>query len=191
MFKSFDRPAPGIHVYDTDMNSSAFIRMLEDECSDEWSRLSWDEARTGKGTVSEYRSSKECLLLPIMSPNPTSPIMETFSKDVLSVVERCVSDFIAYHSIHQAPHEGWRVLKYLPGGEYRTHHDHYPGNERTFSCVAYLSNSGTGGELTFPYFNVSVPCETGRVVMFPSNFPYAHTAGPTEGTKYSLVTWYH
>ena len=83
------------------------------------------------------------------------------------------------------------LSKYFPEAEYHTHVDHSRDNARIFSMVSCIQAPESGGELEFPFFNVKIPMKTGIVILFPSNFPYIHTAHAVEsGIKYSLVTWY-
>lgn len=90
--------------------------------------------------------------------------------------------------------EGYRVLKYGRGAEYRGHIDHGPDNSRVLSIVAFMNDDFSGGELVFPIVNATIKPKKGSVVMFPSNFPYFHYASPVGlndlSNKYSLVTWF-
>ena len=193
MSLTLSKPAPGIFVYENAIkDGKTFITMLEEHAKDEWSSLSWDYSKTGSGQISEYRSSRICLLTGITHPCQTTHISEMFNKNILKDIETCLSDYTKYHGISALiGNEGWIALKYEGQAQYRTHYDHAPDNSRTLSIVAFLhSTAEVGGELTFPHFGVSIKPQTGSVVIFPSNFPYAHTAHPVEdGVKYSLVTW--
>jgi predicted 2-oxoglutarate/Fe(II)-dependent dioxygenase YbiX len=61
---------------------------------------------------------------------------------------------------------------------------------RSVSAICYLNNDYEGGELEFPHFNLTIKPEPGMLILFPSNFAYAHIAHPIiSGTKYALVTW--
>ena len=193
MSLTLNKVAPCIFVYENAINDgSKFIELLEQETTSEWSSLQWDFSRTGSGRVSEYRSSRLCSLLDITRPCADTPIATLFNDSVLKDINSCISDYNIYHGIPpQMSGEGWIVLKYEGAAQYRTHYDHAPDNARTVSVVAFPHSTATiGGELHFPFFGVTVKPATGSVVVFPSNFPYTHTAHPVEdGVKYSLVTW--
>ena len=193
MSLTLSKPAPCIFVYENALtDGEKFISMLEEQTNDEWSPLSWDYATTGSGNINEYRSSRVCSLMGITHPCPSSPISDLFNKSILKTIEKCLADYTLYHGIRALyNNDGWAVLKYEGQAQYRTHYDHHPDNARTLSIVAFPhSTVGVGGELTFPYFDASIKPQTGSVVIFPSNFPYTHTAHPVEdGVKYSLVTW--
>ena len=193
MSLTLNKIAPCIFVYeDAIRDGSQFIEMLEEQTRDEWSTLQWDFSRTGSGRVSEYRSSRLCSLMDITRPCSESPIANLFNNSILKDVNACIRDYNLYHGIPpQMNGEGWIVLKYEGEAQYRTHWDHSSDNARTISVVAFPhSTAEVGGDLYFPHFGVTVKPVTGTVVVFPSNFPYTHTAHPVEdGIKYSLVTW--
>jgi hypothetical protein len=193
MSLTLNKVAPCIFVYENAIADGArFIEMLEEETENEWSSLQWDFSRTGSGRISEYRSSRLCSLVDITRPCRESEISKLFNESILKNVHSCISDYAIYHGIPPEMNgEGWIVLKYEGEAQYRTHWDHSGDNGRMISVVAFPYSTATvGGELHFPHFNTTVKPQTGSVVVFPSNFPYTHTAHPVEnGIKYSLVTW--
>jgi len=193
MSLTLNKVAPCIFVYENALADGVrFVEMLEEETENEWSSLQWDFSRTGSGRISEYRSSRLCSLTDITRPCGDSEISKLFNDSVLKNINSCISDYALYHGIPPIMNgEGWILLKYEGEAQYRTHWDHSADNGRTISVVAFPYSTATvGGELHFPHFNTTVKPQTGSVVVFPSNFPYTHTAHPVEnGVKYSLVTW--
>ena len=86
--------------------------------------------------------------------------------------------------------EHMNVNKYLPGERYHAHADAGPGQNREISALVYLNDVAEGGQTEFIYQGVSVWPKVGRLVIFPSNYAYAHAAHPpTSGTKYSAAFW--
>ena len=86
------------------------------------------------------------------------------------------------------------LLKYEPGGHYIDHVDHAESVPRTLSIILFLNDSYTGGEIEFfkPDMSSSqvIKPQTGRLIMWPSNFVYPHKVLPVKkGTRYSLVSW--
>jgi predicted 2-oxoglutarate/Fe(II)-dependent dioxygenase YbiX len=58
--------------------------------------------------------------------------------------------------------------------------------------LLYLNDDYSGGELEFRNFQLKISPKKGMLLLFPSNFAYAHIAHPvTSGTKYAFVTWLH
>jgi Rps23 Pro-64 3,4-dihydroxylase Tpa1-like proline 4-hydroxylase len=88
--------------------------------------------------------------------------------------------------------EGFNVLKYETGQEYKQHYDSGSSSGRTISPILYLNDDYEGGEIEFVNFGIKIKPEKGMLIVFPSTYPYAHIAHPvTSGTKYAIVTWLH
>ena len=190
--------APCLYVYeDLFDNGKQFISLIEEECANDWGYLSWVRAEVGDGYISEIRTSMACELAPLGAEDVQIerivPIKEAWI-NVFKGVDQAVWDYREENEIQLEADEGYRVLKYGRGAEYRAHHDHGPGNSRVLSAVAFLNDDFTGGQLVFPKFDVTIEPKAGTCVLFPSNFPYTHIAEPAgtedESVKYSLVTWF-
>lgn len=84
------------------------------------------------------------------------------------------------------------MLEYLAGdGFYRPHTDFGPDIPRTISAILYLNDVEEGGETYFDRFDLKVQAKAGRLVLFPSTFPFSHEARhPVSNNKYVLVTWF-
>lgn len=91
--------------------------------------------------------------------------------------------------IELASHSGTHVLRYGPADHYVPHLDTGPGFEdRYFSVVCYLNDDFTGGQTSFPGLNYSATPESGKAIVFPSN--YLHCSEPvTTGEKFVVVSW--
>jgi hypothetical protein len=190
----YTKLATGISLYEnifSESNASKFLTSLEKETASDWSELSWGGSSIGSGQTTSHRTSLSCSLIPIMKPYPETELSQFFTKAIRSPLEEASEDYRREFFIPTALHEAYSVLKYLEQAEYKPHYDHAPDNRRVYSMVSFLSTPEEGGQLEFPHFDVTVEAVCGRVVMFPSNFPYLHIAHPvTAGVKYSLVTWY-
>lgn len=86
--------------------------------------------------------------------------------------------------------ETYTLLRYQPGEKYNLHYDGGTETARSISVLVYLNDDYEGGELEFPNFDVSIKPKAGTLVLFPSNYAYAHIAQPVKlGTKYVIATW--
>jgi|694.fasta_scaffold92474_6 prolyl 4-hydroxylase len=84
-----------------------------------------------------------------------------------------------------------KLLKYYPGSFMPAHSDHGI-TSRTISCILYLNDDYVGGELYFPYFDITFKPSAGSVVFFPSNFMYVHEVKEIkDGVRYSFPNWFH
>lgn len=196
--------APCIIVYEDAFKTANFLELVESECQQQWGYLSWYLTYVGnpgkQQQRSDYRSSLACELAPLGQPLSSYaeprlvPIAETWQK-IHSDLQKVIWSYRNTYDIEVKEDEGFALLKYSKGAEYRGHVDHAPANERVFSIVAFVNDNFEGGELNFPLFDVSVKPKAGSAVCFPSNFPYFHYANPVgssgnNDTKYSLVTWF-
>lgn len=84
-----------------------------------------------------------------------------------------------------------RLLKYTGGGFMPTHSDHSTST-RTISTILYLNDDYNGGELYFPYPDILIKPSAGSLIIFPSNFIYAHEVKSIKsGIRYSFPNWFH
>jgi len=191
-----------VYVYENAFKPSNFIELLEEECKQDWGYVQWFRSQTGgqdTATVSSYRSSQGCELSPLMTDVDNIQIervkpLATVAQGITEQLEKVIWHYRNSFNIEVTTNEGYRILKYGSGAEYRGHVDHHHDNGRVFSLVGFVNDVSDGGELTFPLLNVTVKPKAGSVVLFPSNFPYFHYANPvgenSEEIKYSLVSWF-
>lgn len=89
-----------------------------------------------------------------------------------------------------------RVNKYSKGQNFNMHCDHihnlFDGHTKgipILSIVGVLNDNYNGGEFVM-WKNKTIKLKQGDVVMFPSNFMYAHKVNSIKkGTRYSFVSW--
>ena len=87
-----------------------------------------------------------------------------------------------------------KIQKTLPGEGYHIWHlEHSAGfqNEpRALVFSIYLNDVEEGGETEFLHFSKRVKPKAGRIVIWPSSFPYVHRGNPPlSGEKYILTSW--
>lgn len=102
-----------------------------------------------------------------------------------------VNDYTKKYEFEIGFDEGLTLLKYESGQYYKPHCDYAPHNPRYLSALILLNpKEYEGGGTHFVHFDEEIKPDTPSLVLFPSNYAYAHTALPVEsGTKYALVTW--
>jgi predicted 2-oxoglutarate/Fe(II)-dependent dioxygenase YbiX len=91
--------------------------------------------------------------------------------------------------ISLANHSGTQILRYGPADHYVPHQDTGPGFEyRYLSVVCYLNDDFTGGQTAFPGLDYAAQPETGKAIIFPSD--YLHCSEPViSGEKFVFVSW--
>jgi len=87
-----------------------------------------------------------------------------------------------------------KLQKTIPTGGYHLWHiEHSKGTvqeSRAFVYAIYLNDVEEGGETEFLHFSKRVKAKMGRIVIWPSAFPYLHRGNPPlSGEKYILTSW--
>ena len=95
------------------------------------------------------------------------------------------------------------VLSYKPGSalglhadndiNYQPHHepDYQLGIKHVLAAIAYLNDDYEGGEIVFPYADVTYSPKAGDVLLFPANFICAHEVKPiTAGNRYAYLSYF-
>lgn len=167
------------------------ILRVEKECANPDSGAYWTRAETvGSGPYQEARTNK---ILPVsmLADVNNNSLMQNIHNQFYTILLAATNPYAKRYGIEENfYHEGYDLLKYSGGQEYKRHYDGGTKLGRAISALVYLNNDYVGGELEFPNFNVKIKPEAGMLILFPSNYAYAHIAHPvTSGTKYALVTW--
>jgi hypothetical protein len=191
--------APCVVVYKDVFSPENIIDLIEEESEESWPYLVWEYSGTDNGTISSYRTSMQMEMSPVMTDNVDKDNrayrVSTLWMNIFSQVDNCVHDYRENYDLHLSSDEGYRILKYSGGAEYRPHVDYGHNNSRQLSLVGWLNDDYDGGELDFTYLGVKVKPEAGGLIMFPSSYPYKHAALPVGDNsfdiKYSFVTWFN
>lgn len=167
------------------------IEMAEKECLTENAGSYWIRAGTiGQGPFQDARTN---LLLEVshladVSNNPA--LQNIHNQFNMLLLAASIPYANRYGFRENLWHEGYSLLKYRGGEEYKMHYDGGTRTGRAISAICYLNDDYEGGEIEFPHFKVKIKPQAGMLILFPSNFAYAHIAHPvTKGTKYAMVTW--
>lgn len=176
-----DRIAGAIEVYDNAVpNHSQVLEQVIEGAS-------WDRAKTGlseQPVVSDVRTNDVMWIMPF--DFRTHITLYEFAKTVWHYLD----DYGTRYDQSFSFMEPINVNRYEPGQRYHPHSDAGGNSTRVISALVYLNDDFTGGETEFVLFGEKVQPKAGRLVIFPSNYAYAHAAlPPTEGTKYSAAFW--
>ena len=127
------------------------------------------ESGSGRHTVMDYRTSDGAYF----SPNES---------DFITRLERRVAALMNWPA---ANGEGFQVMRYGVGGEYRPHYDYFvpsdsgsalhlkQGGQRVSTLIIYLNDVEEGGETLFPAINFSYVPRKGQALYFE----YCNKAG--------------
>lgn len=153
----------------------------------------------------ENKEIKEATII-----NSNSLVVEKNIRDVLTIdlspsyqediiwwilaqkIWRCADKYAITNYVSFSRMESPQFLYYPKDkGFYKTHIDSDRMMPRVFSAILYLNDVELGGETYFEKFNIEIKPLAGRLLLFPSNFVYIHSAKiPKSSEKYCIVTWF-
>ena len=161
----------------------------------DWEKHKWNNYKTGKSTS---EPTKE---LDITYPT------KFLEKEMAKVISNALLDYQNYFILEERNkdenlkyflHKSTpvRFNRYPTGTMMRKHYDHihsiFEGENKgvpIVSIVGVLNGDYEGGNFVFNN-NYEVKLKTGDLLIFPSNFLYAHEVKEiTKGTRYSYVSW--
>jgi len=154
----------------------------------------WSDAVVGYNVkMSEYRDCVDLKMSPIHWPYLT-PEFEEVKKcydDVDNRLKKCLNHYESMYNFKMEFMEAINFVRYKPGQHFAVHTDHGFSYTCTVSSVVYLNDEYEGGELWFPYLDITLKPQAGDVVLFPSTYIYAHASLKVKsGVKYSAVTMF-
>ena len=181
-----------INIYENAWpNPAETIQSIESQVTNPDSGVSWQRVSTvGSGPYQNVRTNRIINITEGANIYDNKVLQSVHNQFYLALLAATIPYSQKYNIRESFFHEGYSILKYGPNEEYRQHYDSGTEMGRILSVLIYLNSDYTGGELEFPYFGITIKPEPGMMLVFPSNYAYAHIAKPvTSGTKYALVTW--
>lgn len=172
-------------------NPRETIELLEKECLRPNSGAFWSRAETvGAGPFQDARTNQQLALSHLAGVSDNSLLQNIHNQFYMLLLASTIPYAIKNGINEELVHEGYQVLKYSGGEEYKTHYDSTTAMGRIISALVYLNNDFEGGETEFPNYKIKIKPQPGMMILFPSNYAYLHRAHPvSKGTKYALVTW--
>lgn len=166
------------------------IELVENECSNPSSGMTWKKATTVGSGVFQSKRTNYHLGVSQAALEEDNVLAQSIHNQMYMLLLAATVPYMKKHDIDYLYHEGYNMLKYSTGQEYKAHADGFSSSGRCVSAIIYLNDDYEGGEVEFVNFGVKIKPEPGMLLLFPSTFPYTHIAHPVkDGTKYALVTW--
>lgn len=172
-------------------NYKETIKAVEQECNNPNSEVYWERAETmNLGPFQKHRTNR-IMSITHLADIAENKVLQNIHNQMNLLLLAGTQSYAHRYAINEGLwHEGYSLLKYSDGQEYKAHYDGGTSAGRSISALIYLNSDFEGGHLEFPNFKIKIKPEPGMLILFPSNFAYRHIAHPvTRGTKYSLVTW--
>tara|TARA_B100001939_G_scaffold127732_1_gene110652 strand:- start:7554 stop:8228 length:675 start_codon:yes stop_codon:yes gene_type:complete len=199
-----------VEIYEdfiTEDQAQNIIKISEDIDQDPDFELGFKDASVGKGHKGgDIRSNKTFNITEFHFTPKESRIYRESVKDgkdkyfqnisniqdlIASKLQEYVNEYTKKYDFPIMFDEGYTLLRYQGGQEYKAHCDYAPHMPRYLSALILLNPlEYEGGGTYFVHFDENIKPEKPALVLFPSNYAYAHRAMPIiSGTKYAIVTW--
>lgn len=154
----------------------------------------WMDALVGDAQkMPEYRDCVDCKMgeSHIRHLPPQFGELKNIYNDTVKRLVQCLQDYESQYNIRMDYMEAINYVRYGTGQHFAVHTDHGFSYNCTVSSVMYLNDDYEGGELWFPFLDMTFKPSYGDIVFFPSTYIYAHASKPvTSGTKYAAVTMF-
>lgn len=110
---------------------------------------------------------------------------------ISSRLQSFVGEYCEKYKFNITFDEGYSILRYEVGQEYKPHADYAENLPRYLSALILLNPSEyEGGATYFNHFDEEIKPDKPSLALFPANYAYTHQALPViSGTKYAIVTW--
>lgn len=166
------------------------IQIVEEECISSDSDMNWVRAETiGAGLDQNLRTNYN-LAITHSAQYYNNIVAQNIHNQMQFLLLSSTIPYAKKHDISFLNPEGFNMIKYSGGQEYKAHADGSTADGRCVSAIVYLNDDYVGGEVEFVNFNIKIKPKPGMLLLFPSNYAYRHIAHPvTDGVKYAIVTW--
>jgi Rps23 Pro-64 3,4-dihydroxylase Tpa1-like proline 4-hydroxylase len=188
--------APGIVVFEKAFVNPDWVIDNVEMVSKKYPKLTWTWAKTSSTrnedpSVQDKVRSNKIFNVTSYVPMDESGFVKKIDDYIFKGTTNFVGEYCTEFEIGNSEDEGYSILKYEDGSEYREHYDCGPDtNKRVFSMLVYLNDNYEGGEIEFVHFDIKYKPSAGDVLFFPSSYSHSHIAHPVSyGTKYAIVTW--
>jgi hypothetical protein len=199
-----------VEIYDdflSEEQAKQIIESAEEIDSDDSFPMGFVDAHIGKGHKGgEIRSNQLFNITNYAHTNPQSreyreavksgkdnyfSDLKNMQSLIASGLQKYVGEYTQKYEFPIMFDEGYTLLRYKGGQEYKGHSDYAPHIPRYLSALILLNpQEYEGGGTYFEHFDVTIKPDKPSLVLFPSNYAYTHRAMPViSGTKYAIVTW--
>lgn len=198
MFKS--NPSPGIFIYeDFYPRAGDLLAVVKEIAGWEYSAVPWMNSTHGDGTrggpkpaADGYRNCVESTVFNVFqfADEDHAPLREEL-REYQTALNLVTSEINTSYGVGFKGDEGLKVLRYEKDIEYEVRVDPNLHNARLLTAHMFLNDDFIGGQIEFPYHDITVQPKAGTLVVFPPSWSYSFTAHSVEdGEKHVLLTWY-
>lgn len=196
--KKIGDPKMGIFLYknmlteDLDIVNRLENVIAENDGSDDFYK--WSEALVGYSTSrKDYRDCVDFKVTQVDALNSRGKYkdLRQIYKVVKDKLYECLNNYEEEYGLKMDYMEAINFVRYGEGQHFQAHSDHGFSYTCTVSSIMYLNDGYEGGELWFPFLDITLKPEFGDILIFPSTYIYKHASLPVKsGIKYSAVTMF-
>lgn len=129
--------------------------------------------------------------LSFIKENSEDENMIKIEKILESSINKHLEEYCNKYGIRGIIPEQWQLVRYGQGQYFATHLDEDFENPRTVSITMYVNDEYSGGELEYAWFDKTYRPSAGDIMIFPSNYIYAHKVNEvSSGIRYAVVRFY-
>jgi Rps23 Pro-64 3,4-dihydroxylase Tpa1-like proline 4-hydroxylase len=185
--------APGVVVYKNILQDYKDLPGMIEEAV-EYKAISWIEASVSEGKNKDVRDTDTIVIPQYNVEKPQETATDFFYKSMSDIIDSgikpAVNEYMGNYGIFYDSFEVFNILKYGVGQKFINHVDDHPNYHRRVSMVYYMNENYSGGEISFPRFNIEYKPEANDLLIFPSGYTYNHSVSPVKsGTRYAIVGW--
>jgi predicted 2-oxoglutarate/Fe(II)-dependent dioxygenase YbiX len=157
------------------------------------SSLNWQDTQIGNGVVDKSIRNVKTIQMSqqyVIQQNPE--VRQRLDEELFKCAAKAIEKYNQLFPEAMIEEDtGYELLKYGEGHFYTQHTDSFKSRPRAVSCSFALNDDYGGGAFAFFNKEFFYKLRKGSVLLFPSNFMYPHEVLPvTEGTRYSIITWF-
>jgi hypothetical protein len=163
---------PGIVIYDNVIDNS---NILKEKLLNNFNKKPWhlDEWPDFKNPGNLSRSYYEYQLYD----------KDKFGKEILEIInptKALLQEYCKHYDVELWDHDRDRAMIYEPGCFFGQHKDDTLKVYRRVSTVYYVNDDYDGGEITFPYINITIKPKANQFLIFPSSYLFMHSVSKVE-----------
>lgn len=157
---------PGIRLYEDSLENIELLKnqLLSNFEENPWRHDTWPDMRNpGNLTRSYYEY-----------PLHTEDNFGSNILDHIKPLDELLKEYCTDYNVELWDYETSRAMLYEPGCFFDAHKDDTLKVYRRVSTVFYVNDDYEGGEISFPFLNISIKPKANQFLIFPSAYLFVH-----------------
>ena len=153
---------------------------------------------SGRGLDVTWKKSTDLTIKPkdLSNPNQEYSCLSNYVKELYNCYIDYCNQWPYLKSIFAELDVGtFNIQRYLAGEHFKGVHSErvgIPVLHRLFAWMTYLNDVEDGGETFFSHYDIKIKPETGKTLIWPSEWTHAHAGNIIKsGKKYIVTGWLH